>query len=107
LGDAEFFWKQDRHSTLSARTPDLANIIFQKTLGTLLDKTQRLEALTAYLSTTLEIAPEHNCRAALLAKTDLITEMVGEFPSLQGVMGRYYALADHEPNEVAQALEEQ
>ena len=107
LGDAEFFWKQDRHSTLSERTPDLANIIFQKTLGTLLDKTQRLEALTAYLSTTLEIAPEHNCRAALLAKTDLITEMVGEFPSLQGVMGRYYALADHEPNEVAQALEEQ
>ena len=107
LGDAEFFWKQDRHSKLSERTPDLANIIFQKTLGTLLDKTQRLEALTAYLSTALEIAPEHNCRAALLAKTDLITEMVGEFPSLQGVMGRYYALADHEPNEVAQALEEQ
>ena len=107
LGDAEFFWKQDRHLKLSERTPQLANIIFQKTLGTLLDKTRRLEALATHLSTKLNIAPEHNLRAALLAKTDLITEMVGEFPSLQGVMGRYYALADNEPNEVAQALEEQ
>lgn len=107
LADAEFFWKQDRHLKLSDRTPELANIIFQKTLGTLQDKSQRLEALATYLSTALEIAPQQSRRAAQLAKTDLLTEMVAEFPSLQGVMGRYYALADNEPDEIAQALEEQ
>ena len=107
LADAEFFWKQDRHLKLSDRTPKLANIIFQKTLGTLQDKSQRLEVLATYLSTALAIAPQQSRRAAQLAKTDLLTEMVAEFPSLQGVMGRYYALADNEPDEVAQALEEQ
>lgn len=106
LSDAEFFWNQDRKRTLDSRVADLAAVTYQKTLGSLLDKTHRLQRLAAAIAEDLgqsSAAPE---RAAWLAKADLLTEMVGEFPNLQGVMGRYYALAEGEPEHVAWAIEE-
>lgn len=107
LADAEFFWKQDRKQTLADRVASLKTIVFQKTLGTLADKTHRVENLAGHIASQLNADVSLAKRAALLAKTDLMTEMVGEFASLQGIVGRYYALADNEPKEVAQAIEEQ
>ena len=107
LADAEFFWNQDRKQPLSARVDILETIVFQQKLGTLADKTKRLQILAEYIANEVNANAEHAKRAALLAKTDLVTNMVGEFASLQGIMGRYYALADGENAEVAQALEEQ
>ena len=107
LADAEFFWSQDRKQKLEDRASSLETIVFQKTLGTLFDKTKRVEKLAEYLSKQLNADVDLAKRAAYLAKTDLMTDMVGEFASLQGIMGRYYALADNEPNEVASAIEEQ
>jgi len=107
LTDAEFFWKQDRKKTLEDRIPNLANITFQKTLGSLLDKTERVQRLAAHIAKSLEVESALVERAALLAKTDLLTEMVGEFTNLQGTMGRYYALAEGEPEDIAAAIEEQ
>lgn len=107
LSDAEFFWNQDRKKTLETQVPNLANITFQKTLGSLLDKTHRVQRLSVQIADSL--ATESACveRAALLAKADLLTEMVGEFTNLQGTMGRYYALAEGEPADIAAAIEEQ
>ncbi|MGZ8226641.1 MAG: glycine--tRNA ligase subunit beta [Methylococcaceae bacterium] len=107
LSDAEFFWKQDRKKHLEEHLFNLSNIIFQENLGTLADKTERVVKLSEYIATTIKADIELAKRAALLAKTDLLTNMVGEFGNLQGIMGRYYALADNEPVEVAWALEEQ
>ena len=107
LADAEFFWNQDRKQPLTARTASLSNIIFQKKLGSLADKTKRVCELADYIAKQLDADIVLAKRAAELAKTDLMTDMVGEFPSLQGIMGRYYAAADNEPEQVAQALEEQ
>jgi glycyl-tRNA synthetase beta chain len=107
LADAEFFWKQDRKKRLEEHLLSLSSIIFQENLGTLADKTERVESIAAYIATTINADIDLAKRAALLAKTDLMTEMVGEFGNLQGIMGRYYALADGEPAEVAWALEEQ
>lgn len=107
LSDAEFFWKQDRKKTLEERLLNLSSIVFQEKLGTLADKTERVVTIAEYIADNLNENTELAKRAALLAKTDLMTEMVGEFGNLQGIMGRYYALADHEPAEVAWALEEQ
>lgn len=107
LSDAEFFWNQDRKKTLEDRVPQLAQITFQKTLGSLLDKTLRVQRLAAYIASALESEAAEVERAAFLAKADLLTEMVGEFPNLQGTMGRYYALAEGEPEEIAAAIEEQ
>lgn len=106
LADAEFFWKQDRKKALADRVDDLANIIFQKDLGTLADKTERVTHLAAFIAESIKADIALAKRAALLAKTDLLTNMVGEFANLQGVMGHYYALADSENIEVALALEE-
>jgi len=106
LADAEFFWKQDRKQSLADRVETLASIVFQKDLGTLLDKTQRVSNLAGYIAEQLGADVNLVKRAALLAKTDLLTNMVGEFANLQGIMGHYYALADNEPVEVAVALEE-
>ena len=106
LADAEFFWKQDRKQALAARVDSLASIVFQKDLGTLADKTERVCNLAVYIAERLQADTALAKRAALLAKTDLTTNMVGEFANLQGIMGRYYALADNEPTEVALALEE-
>jgi glycyl-tRNA synthetase beta chain len=107
LTDAEFFWNQDRKKTLEDRVPNLANITFQKTLGSLLDKTHRVARLAAHIAGLLEVESAWVERAALLAKADLLTEMVGEFTNLQGTMGRYYALAEGEPADIAAAIEEQ
>lgn len=107
LSDAEFFWNQDRKKTLEERLLTLSSIVFQEKLGTLADKTQRVVNIAEYIAGKLNGNVELAKRAALLAKTDLMTEMVGEFGNLQGIMGRYYALADGEPAEVAWALEEQ
>ncbi|MGJ0483919.1 MAG: glycine--tRNA ligase subunit beta [Methylomicrobium sp.] len=106
LTDAEFFWKQDRKKALAERVLSMANIVFQEKLGTVADKTERVIKLAEVIANLLQADVELAKRAALLAKTDLLTDMVGEFGNLQGIMGRYYALADGEPAEVAQAIEE-
>lgn len=106
LTDAEFFWNQDRKTTLESRAVSLSNIVFQNRLGTLADKTHRVEQLAAHIAERLHLDAATAKHAAILAKADLLTEMVGEFPTLQGIMGRYYALADGEPAEVAAAIEE-
>ncbi|MGH8250145.1 MAG: glycine--tRNA ligase subunit beta [Steroidobacteraceae bacterium] len=107
LADAAFFFAADRKTTLEARRAALAAVTFQAKLGTLADKTARITALAAQIA---ELAGQDRAlaqRAAALAKCDLLTAMVGEFPELQGVMGRYYALHDGEPDEVAAAIAEQ
>jgi glycyl-tRNA synthetase beta chain len=107
LSDAEFFWKQDRKKTLEDRVESLSSVVFQESLGTVYDKTMRVRSLAKFIAGHLNANVELAERAALLAKTDLMTEMVGEFGNLQGIMGSYYALADNEPKEVAVAIEEQ
>jgi glycyl-tRNA synthetase beta chain len=105
LEDAFFFFKDDRSRKLADRVKDLSGLIFQAKLGTMLEKTERVARLTSFLAQKL--APEYDAkaeRAAQLAKADLLTAMVNEFPSLQGVMGRDYALLDNEPPEVATAI---
>jgi glycyl-tRNA synthetase beta chain len=97
LTDAEFFWKQDRKKTLADRVDSLANIVFQEKLGTVADKTLRVVKLAESIAVSLNANVDWAKRAALLAKADLMTDMVGEFGNLQGTMGKYYALADHEP----------
>jgi glycyl-tRNA synthetase beta chain len=106
LVDAEFFWKQDRKQSLAERVESLKSIVFQKDLGTLFDKTERVAKLAALIAKKLGVDVELAQRAARLAKTDLMTNMVGEFANLQGTMGRYYAAADGEHADVALALEE-
>lgn len=107
LADAEFFWKQDRKKSLADRVESLSTIVFQEKLGTVAEKSQRVSKLAEFIALRFNADVTLAKRAALLAKTDLMTEMVGEFGNLQGLMGRYYALADNEPAEVALALEEQ
>ena len=107
LSDAAFFWKRDIAQPLSAHQAGLKNIVYQKQLGSLHDKSARVGELAAYLAAQLGIDEEAIRRAALLAKCDLSSAMVGEFPELQGVMGRYYALQSGEAAEVALALDEQ
>ena len=107
LSDAEFFWNQDRKKTLEDRVESLSSVVFQENLGTVYDKTIRVRNLAKFIAGHLNANVELAERAALLAKTDLMTEMVGEFGNLQGIMGRYYSLADNEPKEVAIAIEEQ
>lgn len=107
LADAEFFWSQDRKKSLEARCQQLENVVFQQQLGTIAEKSQRVEKLAETVANELGFETKLVKRAAVLAKTDLVTEMVGEFASLQGTVGRYYALADGEPEAVAFAIEEQ
>lgn len=107
LADAEFFWNQDRKQTLAERVLSLSNIVFQEKLGTVADKTHRVIKLAEFIAQHLNADVELAKRAALLAKADLLTSMVGEFGNLQGIMGRYYALVEGEASEVAWALEEQ
>jgi glycyl-tRNA synthetase beta chain len=105
LEDALFFFKDDRKRKLEDRVKDLSGIIFQSKLGTMLEKTERVTKLAGILAQKL--APEYSAkaeRAATLAKADLLTAMVNEFPSLQGVMGRDYASLDEEVPEVATAI---
>ena len=107
LSDAQFFWEQDRKVALASRVPKLAERIFHAKLGTMEDKVARLEALATELSRYVRGDHGQAARsAAFLAKADLSTGMVGEFPELQGVMGRYYALHGGESREVAAAVAE-
>ncbi|HKF94370.1 MAG TPA: glycine--tRNA ligase subunit beta, partial [Gammaproteobacteria bacterium] len=105
--DAAFFWQQDRKAPLSGRLEALKAIAFQKGLGSLLDKTERVERLAGFIAKRIDANVAHAGRAAILSKCDLATDMVFEFPNLQGVMGRYYVAHDGEPEPVAIALEEQ
>ncbi|PCI65447.1 MAG: glycine--tRNA ligase subunit beta [Piscirickettsiaceae bacterium] len=107
LADAEFFWQQDMKTTLADRVASLDNVVFQHKLGSIGDKTRRVMALSSQLAKQLDYDISLAQRAAELAKTDLVTDMVGEFASLQGVVGRYYANENGEPQAVATAIEEQ
>lgn len=107
LTDAAFFFAQDKQSTLEARRERLRNIVFQTELGSLWDKTERVAALARAIGTELGADPSLCARAAVLGKSDLVSEMVLEFDELQGIMGSYYALHDGEDPAVAQALTEQ
>ncbi len=107
LEDAFFFFKEDRHRPLVERVEDLTGVIFQAKLGTLKDKTERITELAGFLAEQLAPAEEERCRrAARLAKADLLTSMVCEFTSLQGVIGSHYARLDGEAPAVAQAIVE-
>ncbi|OBS09381.1 glycine--tRNA ligase subunit beta [Acidihalobacter prosperus] len=107
LHDAEFFWQQDRRQPLAARREALKGMVFQKQLGTLYDKSERLAVLAGAIASRLGADPAQGRRAGELAKCDLVTGMVFEFTELQGVMGRHYAQHDGEPAAVAQALADQ
>ncbi len=107
LSDAAFFWDTDRKARLDSRLPKLAERLFYARLGTMADKVERMKVLARHLTAFVEGANAQDAeRAAELAKADLSTEMVGEFPELQGVMGRYYALNDGEKAAVADAVAE-
>jgi glycyl-tRNA synthetase beta chain len=107
LSDAEFFWNLDRKTALADRIASLDTVVFHARLGSLGEKVQRVTTLTAYLAEHIPGADAAVCqRAAQLAKADLTSEMVGEFASLQGTMGRYYANHDGETADVAQAIAE-
>ena len=107
LSDAEFFFLQDQKQPLASRKDKLANMVFQAQLGTLWDKSCRIAKLAAALSPITGAQAADAEKAALLAKCDLTSELVGEFPELQGIAGTYYARIEGENNEVAQALGEQ
>jgi glycyl-tRNA synthetase beta chain len=105
LEDARFFYDQDRKTRLEERVPELAKVVYHNKLGTQLERVQRVKLLAGKIARVLNADPLQAERAAELAKADLLTGMVGEFPELQGVMGRYYALHDQEPAAVADAIE--
>ncbi|QQS53887.1 MAG: glycine--tRNA ligase subunit beta [Candidatus Competibacteraceae bacterium] len=107
FSDAEFFWNQDRGKPLAARLDLLKHVVFQQRLGTVADKSVRVATLARFIAGQRHGNADWADRAARLAKCDLMTQMVQEFPELQGIMGRYYAGHDGEAPEVAQALEEQ
>ncbi|KDN95728.1 glycyl-tRNA ligase [Hydrogenovibrio marinus] len=107
LSDAKFFWDQDRKQSLDDFLPRLKTVVFQQKLGTLFNKIERLETLAVKIGKPLGEEPQLLERAARLSKCDLMSEMVGEFPELQGIMGRYYALEQGENAAVADALDAQ
>ncbi len=106
LEDARFFFNQDRKIRLEARVPQLAKVVFHNKLGSQLERMQRIKLLAGEIARPLRADVMQAERAAELSKADLLTAMVGEFPELQGVMGRYYALHDGEQLEVADAIEQ-
>jgi glycyl-tRNA synthetase beta chain len=105
LSDAAFFWEQDRKIPLAKHAERLSGVTFQTKLGTYADKTRRMKHLAQFIGQRISAGPEVG-HAADLAKADLVSAMVGEFPELQGTMGKYYAEAQGEPAELALALEE-
>ena len=106
LADAAFFWDMDRRKTLASRQHTLNEVVYQGGLGSVFDKSQRIASLAKHLASDLDMESDVVERAAALAKCDLLTGMVGEFPELQGVMGRYYAISDGETEAVANAIGE-
>ncbi|CAE6710266.1 MULTISPECIES: glycine--tRNA ligase subunit beta [Paraburkholderia] len=106
LADAKFFFEQDKKKPLADRVPLLANVVYHNKLGSALQRVERVEALAGAIASLIGADVALAKRAARLAKADLITDMVGEFPELQGTMGTYYARHDGEPEEVALACSE-
>ncbi len=106
LWDARFFWETDRRQRLEERLPALERVIFHARLGTMREKAERLEALAHFLAGFVSCDAEAAARAGRLAKCDLVTGMVGEFPELQGVMGGHYARAQGESEAIARAIAE-
>jgi glycyl-tRNA synthetase beta chain len=106
LSDAKFFWDEDRKRTLESRVADLKGVVFHAKLGTQYERVERIAKLAAEIARKIGADPKKAERAARLAKPDLTSGVVGEFPELQGVMGRYYALHDKEDAEVADAVRE-
>jgi glycyl-tRNA synthetase beta chain len=105
LEDARFFFNQDRKIRLETRVPQLANVVYHNKLGSQLERVERIQLLTGQIARALGADSALSQRSAWLSKADLLTGMVGEFPELQGTMGRYYALNDGEAREVADAIE--
>jgi len=108
LADAKFFFDQDRKKSLADRIPGLAKVVYHNKLGTQGERAQRVAAIASAIGQELggEALARQADQAALLSKADLLTDMVGEFPELQGIMGRYYALHDGLPVEIADAIED-
>lgn len=106
LADAKFFWQQDKKQTLEAFNSGLAALVYHKKLGSVQDKVNRVKQLATSIAKSMNANADQVARAAELAKADLNTEMVGEFPKLQGVMGKYYALESKEDVAVAAAIED-
>ena len=106
LSDARFFFQQDQKRPLGNRVADLGKVVYHNQLGNQLERTQRVQALAVGIAKKLNADEKLASRAAEIAKTDLLTDMVGEFPELQGIMGRYYAVHDGENPEVAAACSE-
>lgn len=106
LADAAFFRDADRKTSLASRQDALRDVVYQRGLGSLHDKSARIAALAVSIATSLGADSANVERAAMLCKCDLLTGMVGEFPELQGVMGGYYAVADGEPQAIADAITE-
>jgi len=108
LADAKFFFDQDRKKSLADRIPGLAKVVYHNKLGTQGERAQRVAAIASAIGQQLggEALARQADQAALLSKADLLTDMVGEFPELQGIMGRYYALHDGLPVDIADAIED-
>lgn len=106
LADSEFFWRQDKAHTLESRLDKLNQVLFMKSLGSMRNKSKRIEVLSGYVAGVIGANVKASRRAGLLCKSDLATDMVGEFADLQGVMGGYYALNDGEDPVVASAISE-
>ncbi len=106
LSDSEFFWNQDKAVRLDQRIDGLDNVLFMKSLGSMAQKVKRIEHLSSYIAELVGFDPKESSRAGLLCKSDLLSEMVGEFADLQGVMGGYYALNDGESKAVSIAIRE-
>ena len=104
LADAKFFFDQDRKQPLAARVPKLASVVYHHKLGSQFDRVERVRAIARHIAERTDAVLELVDRAAYLAKADLLTEMVSEFPDLQGLMGRHYAIHDGEPSAVAEAI---
>jgi len=107
LADAEFFFNNDKKKTLESRLGRLASVLFQKQLGSVKEKSERIAILSEFIANQLDENCADAYRAGLLSKTDLLTDMVQEFPQVQGTMGKYYARNDGESEVIAQALEDQ
>lgn len=106
LADAKFFYETDQKETLESRVPGLKNVVYHAKLGSQFERTDRVRAMASLIAIGLHASPEDAARAAYLAKADLRTLMVGEFPELQGIMGQYYAQHDGEKADVALAIRE-
>ena len=106
LSDARFFFQQDQKRPLALRVADLGKVVYHNQLGNQLERTKRVQAIAVGIAKKLNADEKLASRAAEIAKTDLLTDMVGEFPELQGIMGRYYAIHDGENTEVAAACSE-